>query len=106
LQEKVSTLCQLTLQRLRDEGVIYWEARSEGGEVRLLTDAFLRRELAAWRSGREGGGRWEDERLLRELRRDREGHFYHVSAERLLRCAAWHAKEGGGEGGREGGGFA
>ena len=95
MREKVSTMCQLTLQGLRGDGVVWFDSREGGREVVLLSFPFLGQQLQAWWNGRGGGemgegGRrgLEGEELLAALREDREGIFYHVPASRLLRCVA------------------
>jgi len=95
MKEKVSSLCQLTLQRLRGEGVVWLDAREGGREVVLLSISFLGQQIRGWwERGRGGGGRegerrrFEGEELLAALREEREGFFYHVPASRLLWCVA------------------
>ena len=93
MKERVSSLCQLTLQRLRGEGVVWLDPREGGREVVLLSFGFLGQQIRAWWERGEGGGGREGRRrglqggeLLAALREDREGFFYYVPASRLLGC--------------------
>ncbi|KAM3570775.1 hypothetical protein VYU27_007172 [Nannochloropsis oceanica] len=120
-------MCQLTLQVLRGEGVVWFDPREGGREVVLLSFPLVGQQLRAWWNAGGGGGGtgrrgMEGEELLAALREDRESIFYHVPASRLLRCVAitelWGEKAvelhmtgeregrvegGGGEGGGGGG---